>query len=56
MTFGRYPDVPLALAGERHADARKLLARGIDPMAKRTSGKKVLIASSANSFQRISSL
>ena len=35
MTFGQYPDVPLALARERHAGARRLLASGVDPMAER---------------------
>ncbi len=31
MTFGDYPDMPLADAHEEHARARKLLNRGIDP-------------------------
>jgi hypothetical protein len=35
MSIGKYPDVSLALARERHAEARKLLATGIDPMAQR---------------------
>lgn len=26
MTFGKYPDVPLSLARERHTEARKVLA------------------------------
>ena len=34
MTFGKYPDVPLSLARERHAEARKLLATGTDHLAK----------------------
>ena len=29
MSFGQYPDVPLALARGRHAAARKLLASGV---------------------------
>ena len=37
MSFGKYPDVPLALARERHTEARRLLAVGTDPMAQRTS-------------------
>lgn len=37
MTFGKYPDVPLSLARERHSEARKLLATGTDPMAERKS-------------------
>jgi hypothetical protein len=29
MSFGKYPDVPLALARERHTEARKLLAKAL---------------------------
>ena len=39
MSFGKYPDVPLALARERHAEARKLLAGGLDPMGQRKTEK-----------------
>jgi Arm DNA-binding domain len=28
MSFGKYPDVPLSLARERHSEVRKLLATG----------------------------
>jgi hypothetical protein len=35
MSFGRYPDVSLAVARERLAEARRLLASGTDPMAQR---------------------
>ena len=38
MSFGKYPDVPLSLARERHAEARKLLASGVDPMVQRARG------------------
>ena len=47
MTLGSYPDVPLSLARERHAEARKLLATGTDPMAERKAEK----AAVENSFQ-----
>ena len=40
MAFGKYPDVPLADARSYHADARKLLANGIDPMALRKEKKE----------------
>ena len=30
MAFGKYPDVPLANARSYHADARKLLANGVE--------------------------
>ncbi len=56
MSFGRYPDVPLALARERHLEARKLLATGIDPMAQRKVEKTAQMATSANSFQRVAFL
>jgi integrase len=49
MSFGSYPDVPLSLARERHAEARKLLATGTDPMAERKAEK----AAAENSFQSI---
>ncbi len=52
MTFGSYPDVPLSQARERHAAARKLLAKGIDPMAQRKAEK----AAAENSFQSIASV
>ena len=52
MTFGRYPDVPLSLARERHTEARKLLATGTDPMAERKAEK----AASENSFQSVTLL
>ena len=53
MSFGKYPDVSLALARDRHVDARKLLATGIDPMAQRKIEKKVQKVSSENSFQSV---
>jgi integrase len=53
MTFGRYPDVPLALARERHGEARKLLATGTDPMAHRKVEKTAEQVASENSFANI---
>ncbi|HET7100052.1 MAG TPA: integrase arm-type DNA-binding domain-containing protein [Terriglobia bacterium] len=49
MTFGKYPDVPLSLARERHTEARKLLATGRDPMAERKAEK----AAAEDSFQSV---
>ncbi len=40
MVLGSYPDVPLALARDRHAEARRLLATGVDPMAQRKAAKR----------------
>jgi len=35
LALGVYPDVPAALAKKRHQEARRHLARGIDPMARK---------------------
>jgi hypothetical protein len=51
MSLGKYPDVPLALARERHAEARKLLATGVDPMAQRKAEKAAEKIAVENSFQ-----
>jgi integrase len=53
MSFGKYPDVPLALARERHSEARKLLATGVDPMAQRKAEKTAERIAIENSFQSI---
>jgi integrase len=56
MALGQYPDVPLVLARERHAEARKLLATGADPMAQRKAEKTARKATDENSFQTIAGL
>ena len=56
MSFGKYPDVPLALARGRHSEARKLLAIGQDPMAQRKAKKTAEKAAVENSFQSVASL
>jgi integrase len=53
MSFGKYPDVPLALARDRHGEARKLLATSIDPMAQRKSEKTAERVASENSFSSV---
>lgn len=47
MSFGGYPGVSLAEARERHKEARKLLASGIDPMAQRKAVKTAELLSKA---------
>ena len=56
MSLGKYPDTSLAEARERHGEARKLLANGIDPMAKRKDEKTEERVQTEGSFQNISSL
>ena len=51
MAFGKYPEVSLAQARERHAEARKLLASGVDPMVERKAEK----AAEENTFQNVQS-
>jgi integrase len=40
LSLGVYPDVPLKLARERRDEARRLIATGIDPSAKRQAEKE----------------
>jgi len=42
MPLGAYPDVSLAEACRRHAEARTLLASGSDPMAERKAEKETV--------------
>ena len=53
MALGKYPDTSLLQARERHSDARKLLATGVDPMAHRKTEKTAEKAAVENSFQSI---
>ncbi len=53
MSLGKYPDVSLGQARERHSEARKLLAEGVDPMAQRKAAKTAEKAAVENSFQSI---
>jgi integrase len=56
MPFGAYPDVSLADARLRHAEARRLLASGIDPMVERKAEKEAVIEASENPFSEIAVL
>ena len=53
MALGKYPDVSLASARERHSAARKQLAAGSDPMAVRKAEKVATKASAESSFQTV---
>ena len=53
MSFGKYPDVSLAQARERHDTARKLLAQLIDPMAQRKADKRERQLTNETSFESI---
>ncbi len=51
LSFGAYPDVPLARAREKRDEARRLLADGIDPSENRKIQKAAKTERSANSFE-----
>jgi hypothetical protein len=54
MALGKYPDVSLAQARERHAQARQILAEGLDPMEQRKAEKTAEAVAIENSFQSVS--
>jgi hypothetical protein len=56
MSSGKHPMVTLAEARERRDESRKMLANGIDPMAKRKQEKTDKRAQTEGSFQNIASL
>jgi integrase len=53
MALGKYPAVTLALARDRHAEGRKLLAAGIDPMAQRKVEKAAEQVATESSFASV---
>lgn len=53
LSLGTYPDTGLAVARERHAEARKLLAAGTDPGEQRKADKSVGEEKAANTFGAI---
>jgi hypothetical protein len=55
MSLGKYPDVSLAQARERHSEARRLFASGVDPMGQRKAEKTAEKAEVENAFQNIAS-
>ncbi len=56
MPLGRYPEIALMEARERHQAARKLLATGVDPMQRRKETKLAARAADAESFASVARL
>jgi integrase len=56
MALGKYPEVSLAVARDRHAAARRQLAAGSDPMAVRKAEKVALQTSAESSFQCVAAV
>src|ERR1039458_1169877 len=53
LALGVYPDIGLADARDRRAQARKLLAAGNDPAEAKKEEKRLVILRSFNSFETI---
>ncbi|MFY9326661.1 MAG: integrase arm-type DNA-binding domain-containing protein [Georgfuchsia sp.] len=53
LSLGKYPDVSLAQARERHTEARKLLANGVDPCEVKKAQKIATAEGGANSFESV---
>jgi len=56
MALGSYPEVSLAEARNRHGDGRRLLAAGVDPMARRMATKTDSQKQSGTTFEAIAAL
>src|ERR1700722_1011898 len=53
LALGVYPEVSLADARERRAQARKSLAAGRDPAEVKNEGKRLAILKSVNAFETV---
>lgn len=53
LAIGVYPDVSLAKAREQHAEARKLLQEGIDPMEDRKAQQRSQAIARLNTFKLV---
>ncbi|MFT4046932.1 MAG: integrase arm-type DNA-binding domain-containing protein [Solimonas sp.] len=53
MSLGVYPDTGLADARQRLEDARRLIARGIDPVAQKKADKTTTAERTANTFEAV---
>jgi len=56
MALGSYLVVTLAMARERHMEARRQLSAGVDPMAMRREGKTAVKASADGAFANVAAL
>lgn len=53
LALGAYPEVSLQEARDKHSDARKLLANGIDPSLARKKQRADSLESAGNTFKKI---
>lgn len=53
LALGTYPELSLSAAREAREDARRLLARGIDPSAAKRQAKRAMQVTATNSFELV---
>ncbi|UJB70330.1 integrase arm-type DNA-binding domain-containing protein [Acaryochloris sp. 'Moss Beach'] len=53
LSLGKYPEVGLKDAREKHREERKLLASGINPSTHRKAKKEVIRVKNENSFELV---
>lgn len=53
LAIGTYPEISLAKARDRRAEARELLAEGIDPSTAKRANKRALAVAAANTFELV---
>src|SRR5690242_4390187 len=54
VTFGLYPALSLKAARDRHDAARRLLASGIDPAARKRQDRREAVKGAANTVHAVS--
>lgn len=53
LSFGKYPNVTLGEARDRRAQARRLLATGIDPARQRDEERRTAVTAASNTFESV---
>ena len=53
LAFGKYPEVTLANARDKHLSARKLLDQDIDPSEDKEDRARTLAEEHANTFEKL---
>lgn len=53
LTFGYYPEITLQNAREMRLEARRLIAKGVDPAQQRNDSKRLAADKLANTFEKI---
>lgn len=54
LTYGRYPELSLAEAREKHLEARKAIANGINPTEQKQEQKRAMLDAQGNTYESLS--